>query len=123
MPKATHTLLPRNSFEHLGAAAARVLARQAAINFVKSEIARRGLRLVSVPMREIQIEADQYLAAHPELIARAAERVAAQPERWLPKRVLRHVSQTDNANAGTDIVGVFNTTSAIFRSSRLLNAD
>jgi len=80
-----------NSFSHIGAACVRVLARQAAINFVKSEIARRGLRLVSVPMREIQIEADQYLAVHPELIAQAAERVAAHPEKWLPKRALRSV--------------------------------
>jgi hypothetical protein len=78
-----------NSFSHIGAACVRVLARQAAINAVKSELQRQGLRVHSVPMREIQIEADQYLAAHPELIARAAERVAAQPERWLPKRALR----------------------------------
>ena len=63
-----------NSFSHNGAACVRVLARQAAINFVKSEIARRGERLHSVAMRDIQIAADDYLRQHPELIPLAAER-------------------------------------------------
>ena len=57
-----------NSFSHIGAACVRVLARQAAINAVKSEIARRGERVRSVAMRDIHIAADAYLAAHPELI-------------------------------------------------------
>jgi hypothetical protein len=40
----------------------------------------------------------------------------------LSRRRRRHVTQTDSANGDTDIAGVFNTTSAIFRGSRLLNA-
>ena len=44
-----------NSFSHIGAACVRVLARQAAINAVKSEIARRGERVRSVAMRDIHI--------------------------------------------------------------------
>jgi hypothetical protein len=40
-----------NSFSHLGAACVRVLARQAAINTIKSELQRQGLRVDSVPMR------------------------------------------------------------------------
>jgi hypothetical protein len=70
-----------NSFSHIGAACVRVLARQAAINAVKSELARQGLRVHSVPMRDIQIHADAYLAAHPELIEAAhsrAWRIAAK---------------------------------------------
>ena len=63
-----------NSFSHIGAACVRVLARQAAINVVKSEIARQGLRVHSVPMRDIHIRADAYLAAHPELIEDAHAR-------------------------------------------------
>ena len=34
-----------NSFSHIGAACVRVLARQAAINAVKSELQRQGLRV------------------------------------------------------------------------------
>jgi len=63
-----------NSFSHIGVACVRVLARQAAINLVKSELARQGLRVHSVPMRDIQIAADDYLAAHPELIEDAHAR-------------------------------------------------
>jgi hypothetical protein len=108
------TMAQANSFSHIGAACVRVLARHAAINHVKSEIARQGLRLRSVPMRELHIQADEYLAAHPELVEQAAQRVAAQPERWLPKRALRSVSQTGSANPGTEKTQLFSTTSAIF---------
>ena len=63
-----------NSFSHIGAACVRVLARQAAINAVKSELQRRGERVHSVPMRDIYIQADDYLRQHPHLIGEAAER-------------------------------------------------
>jgi hypothetical protein len=78
-----------NSFSHIGAACVRVLARQAAINAVKSELQRRGERVHSVAVRDIYIAADQYLASHPELIDEAAQRVTAHPEKWLPKRALQ----------------------------------
>jgi len=78
-----------NSISHIGAACVRVLARQAAINAVKSELQRQGLRVHSVAMRDIHIAADDYVAAHPELMAQAAERVAQHPEKWLPKRALQ----------------------------------
>ena len=78
-----------NSFSHIGAACVRVLARQAAINAVKSELQRRGERVHSVLMRDIHIAADELLAVHPELVAQAAQRVAAHPEKWLPKRALQ----------------------------------
>ena len=68
-----------NSFSHIGAACVRVLARQAAINAVKSELQRRGERVHHVPMREIHIAADDYLAAHPELIPATEERVRNSP--------------------------------------------
>jgi len=54
-----------NSFSHIGAACVRVLARQAAINAVKSELQRCGERVHNVAMRDIHIQADAYLAAHP----------------------------------------------------------
>ena len=72
-------------FQHLAAAAAIVLARQAAIRLAKDELARQGLRLHNVPMRDIQMRADELLAAQPHLIKEAQERIAAHPE-WLPKR-------------------------------------
>jgi hypothetical protein len=68
-----------DSFSHIGAACVRVLARQTAINAVKSELARQGLRVHSVPMRDIHIAADDYLAAHPELIPATEERVRNSP--------------------------------------------
>ena len=84
--------MTRPTFEQLGAACARVLARQQAIRLAKSEIARQGLRLHSVPMRDIQTRADELLRAHPNLVEEAQERVARQPEKWLPKRALRTCS-------------------------------
>jgi hypothetical protein len=63
-----------NSFSHLGAAAIKVLAKQAAIQLVKCELQRQGLRVHSVAMRDIHIAADDYLRQHPELIPQAAER-------------------------------------------------
>jgi hypothetical protein len=68
-----------NSFSHIGAACVRVLARQAAINAVKSEMQRRGERVAHVAMRDIQIQADAYLSAHPELIPTTVERVRNSP--------------------------------------------
>jgi len=91
-----------NSFSHLGAAAIKVLAKQAAIQLVKCELQRQGIRVHSVPMRDIQLRADELLAARPELIEQAQERVAREPEKWLPKRALRSVSQSGSAKIGTD---------------------
>ena len=68
-----------NSFSHIGAACVRVLARQAAINLVKDELKRQGVRVHSVEMRHIHIRADEYLAAHPELIPATEERVRNSP--------------------------------------------
>jgi len=77
-----------NSFSHIGAACVRVLARQAAINLVKSELQRRGERVHSVPMRDIHIQADAYLAADPELIEDARARALRNGQGW------RSVSQS-----------------------------
>jgi len=68
-----------NSFSHIGGACVRVLARQAAIKLVKDELQRCGERVHSVPMRDIHIAANDYLAAHPELIPATVERVRNSP--------------------------------------------
>ena len=73
-----------NSFSHIGAACVRVLARPAAIRLVKDELTRRGERVHSVPMRDIHIAADDYLAAHPELIPATEERVRNSPRLRTP---------------------------------------
>jgi len=75
-----------NSFSHIGAACVRVLARQAAINAVKSELARQGLRVHSVPMRDIHIRADEYIRDHPERIPATVERVRNSHLRTLLER-------------------------------------
>ena len=74
-----------NSISHIGAACVRVLARQTAINLVKDELKRQGLRVAHVPMRDIHSRADALLHEKPELIAQAQDRVAQHPD-WLPKR-------------------------------------
>ena len=114
-----------NSSSHLGAAAIKVLARQAAIRAVKCELQRRGI--AHVPMRDIHICADEYLRRHPELIPQTMQRVwhwqiKAERERLEAALFDRSglVCETDNAKAGTDIAGVLNTTSTIFRGWRLL---
>ena len=85
-----------NSFSHIGVACVRVLARQAAINAVKSELARQGLRVHSVPMRDIHIAADDYLAAHPELIPATVERVRNSPR-------LRTLLEREERKARTNV--------------------
>jgi hypothetical protein len=71
-------------------------------------------------MRDIHTRADAILATHfRELMYEAAQRVANHPE-WLPKRARPSVAITDNAKSGTEKTQLFNTTSAIFRGSRLL---
>jgi hypothetical protein len=62
-----------NSFSHLGAAAIKVLAKQAAILLVKDELRRQGLRVHSVPLRDIQIAADALLASHPSVSRMVAQ--------------------------------------------------
>jgi hypothetical protein len=105
-----------SSFEHISRAAIAVLARQSAIRLAKSELARQGLRVTSVPMRELHIRADQLLAEQPDLFAQAAERVAAHPE-WLPKRARPPVSKTESASAGTEMIGDFRHRTGDFHSA------
>ena len=60
------------AFQSLGQAAVMVLARQAAMNLVKDELRRKGLRVAS--MRELHIAADELLRQRPELIEQAMAR-------------------------------------------------
>ena len=64
---------PSQAFQHIAAAAARVLARQAAIALVKDDLRRRGERVHSVPLRDIQIAADALLASHPSVSRMVAQ--------------------------------------------------
>ena len=91
-----------NSFEHISIAAVKVLAKQAALRLVKDELQRQGIRVHSVPARDVQISAIQYVDDHPELIEQARVRVAAHPE-WLPKRARPPVPGTDNAKMSSEI--------------------
>ena len=60
------------AFQSLGQAAVMVLARQAAMNLVKDDLRRKGLRVAS--MRELHIAADELLRQRPELIEQAMAR-------------------------------------------------
>ena len=80
-------------FKRIGAAAVKVLARQAARNEVKRQLAGQGVRVSHVRHAEILARASEYLEQHPELYREALDRAASlgmiEPE--LP------VSQSDHA--------------------------
>ena len=116
---------------------------------IKRQMRAQGLRITRclriTRYADVIEQARVYLAEHPELFDKALALVRASPwhraqaereerdlERERRKRaragVLEKptnppVLQTDNANAGTEKTQEFPTTSAIFRGSRLLNAD
>ena len=85
-------------FKLIGAVAVKVLARQAARNEVKRQLAGQGVRVSHTPQAVIMAQAGEYLAAHPELWAEALARAHAlgmiEPE--LP------VTQTDHDRTGTE---------------------
>jgi hypothetical protein len=56
-----------------------ILARQAAIKAVKAGLWARGVKLSYVSPRDIGIVAQEYLAAHPELLTQAAELIETSP--------------------------------------------
>ena len=62
-------------FQHFGALAVNVLARQAAKNAVKEQLRASGNRRL-VPHREIVAQAKAHLEAHPELYEQALACVA-----------------------------------------------
>lgn len=72
------------------------LARQKAIKETKREIQRQGRRKVSqIAHREIVAMANEYLAAHPELIAEAKERAMRwAAEGFFGKRASRSVQHS-----------------------------
>jgi hypothetical protein len=45
-------------------------------NIIKEDLQARGIKLSHVPPREVTEAAQRYLAAHPELLAEAAETLA-----------------------------------------------
>ena len=56
-----------------------VLAKQAAIKAVKQDMQSRGVKLSYVSPKDIRIVAQEYLTAHPELLAQAAELIETSP--------------------------------------------
>jgi hypothetical protein len=123
------------AFQPLSRHVITVIARLAAERVIKEKLRDQGVRVSLVPMRQIREQADLYLSQHPELFDFARERAQRMAEedelRKARRRKLRAplitpdlpVSLSDHAKSGTDIAGVFSTTSAIFRGSRLLIAD
>jgi hypothetical protein len=70
-----------SSFEHISLAAIKAPAKQAAIRLVKDELQRQGIRVHSVPMRDIHIRACALVDERPHLIEEAAERAQRIAER------------------------------------------
>jgi hypothetical protein len=56
-----------------------ILAKQASIKAVKRDMQSRGVKLSYVSPKDIRIVAQEYLAAHPELLAQAAELIERSP--------------------------------------------
>jgi hypothetical protein len=56
-----------------------ILAKREAIKAVKADLQARSVRLSYVSPRDIRIVAQEYLAAHPELLAQAAHIIATDP--------------------------------------------
>jgi hypothetical protein len=56
-----------------------ILARREAVKRVKADLQARGVRLSYVSPRDIRIVAQEYLTAHPELLAQAAELIQTTP--------------------------------------------
>jgi short-subunit dehydrogenase len=63
-----------NSFEHITIVAVKVLARLAAKKAVQAELKAQGVRVTLVRPAEINAQAAEYLANHPELYQQALER-------------------------------------------------
>ena len=61
-------------FQHLGALAVNVLARQTAKKAVTEQLRAKGFRVTLVPHREIVAQTKRYLEAHPELYEQALQR-------------------------------------------------
>jgi hypothetical protein len=56
-----------------------VLAKREAIKAVKEDLRARGVKLSYVSPREIRMVANEYLAAHPELLTQAEQLIASEP--------------------------------------------
>jgi hypothetical protein len=56
-----------------------VLAKYEAIKLVKRDMKSRGVKLSYVSPRDIRIVAQEYLAAHPELLTQAERLIASEP--------------------------------------------
>jgi hypothetical protein len=56
-----------------------ILAKREAIKAVKADLQARGVRLSYVSPRDIRIVAQEYLAAHPELLTQAEQLIASEP--------------------------------------------
>ena len=56
-----------------------MLAKREAIKAVKEDLRARGVKLSYVSPRDIRIVAQEYLAAHPELLTQAERLIATEP--------------------------------------------
>jgi hypothetical protein len=56
-----------------------VLAKREAIKAVKEDLRARGVKLSYVSPKDIRIVAQEYLAAHPELLMQAERLIASEP--------------------------------------------
>lgn len=78
-----------------------VLAQREAVKIVKRQMQAKGLKVALIAHREIAVEAQEYLAQHPELFARSKATV----DRWHaegvfgPRGGIRSPRATLNANA------------------------
>ena len=88
--------LPRSrldTFQPISASAVHVLARLAARKAVKEQLRDAGVRVTLVPTRDITMQANEYLALHPELFDEARECAARLGLYEKPKRRRRQAKE------------------------------
>jgi hypothetical protein len=56
-----------------------ILARREAVKLIKRDLWARGAKLSYISPKEIRVIANEYLAAHPELLTQAAELIETSP--------------------------------------------
>jgi hypothetical protein len=76
-------------FRHISVHVVHVFARAAARRVIKEQLRDEGVRVSLVPTREVNDKATEYLAAHPEVWAKAMERARQMDDEEEAKKARR----------------------------------
>src|SRR5262249_54547066 len=115
------------TFKHISVHMVHILARLAAKRAVQQQLRDEGVRVSLVPPPEVSEQATAYVHNHPEVRTETMARAHLIDEQEGQRKANRSrrpmVTPRRHAKSPTEKTQLFNTTSAIFRCPRLLNAD